>query len=98
MKTKVVENKNMAERRTYLKGDLRAGTSKASDKSKPKELEQSSNRDIPSSPEPEVNETVIQCGPTKSKGAVKRKSEETSVNPFDRIIERYETRGPPPGN
>ena len=97
VETKGSENKSLAGKRTYLNGDLRAGTSNAFNKSKPKKQEQSSNGDIPSSPEPEVNETVIQCGPTKDKVAMKRKSEATRVNPFDRIIQRYDAHRPPPG-
>ena len=87
---KSTESKKIEGKKPLLNGSA----SKISDKLKHNKHEESPSR---YSPEPEVNETVIQCGPSKSKATVKRKGEETGSNPFDRIIKRYDVHRPPPG-
>ena len=88
--SKSTESKKIEGKKPLLNGS----TSQISDKLKHSKREESPSR---YAPEPEVNETVIQCGPSKSKATVKRKSEETGSNPFDRIIKRYDVHRPPPG-
>ena len=97
MKIKSNENNRVPCKKSVTNGDP-SGAPRASDKWKHKKQEQSSRQDVPSSPELEVHETVIQCGPARSKPGPKRKSEEPRVNPFDRIIQRFDMHRPPPGN
>ena len=79
-----------------LNGSAKERTSKFSSKSKHDRHEESFSS---YSPETEVNETVIDCRPSKDKLPKKRKSEEAGgLNAFDRIIKRYEAHRPPPGN